>query len=100
MAWQVRGAAHRTKEAVMSTITAPRGLAGVVVTDTELGDVRGREGFYHYRQYSAVELAHLRTFEDVWYLMVHGELPDAGCPTPSTRCCPPSPGPGPDRSPD
>ena len=37
--------------------SAPRGLAGVVVTDTELGDVRGREGFYHYRQYSAVELA-------------------------------------------
>ncbi|MFJ3698301.1 citrate synthase [Streptomyces sp. NPDC090052] len=61
----------------MSTITAPRGLAGVVVTDTELGDVRGREGFYHYRQYSAVDLARLRTFEDVWYLMLHGELPDA-----------------------
>ncbi|MEU3502573.1 citrate synthase/methylcitrate synthase [Streptomyces hundungensis] len=63
------------------TITAPaavpRGLAGVVVTDTELGDVRGREGFYHYRQYSAVELAHSRTFEDVWHLMFHGELPDA-----------------------
>lgn len=61
----------------MSTITAPRGLAGVVVTETELGDVRGREGFYHYRQYSAVDLAQLRTFEDVWYLMVNGELPDA-----------------------
>ncbi|MFD7339525.1 citrate synthase/methylcitrate synthase [Streptomyces violascens] len=63
------------------TITAPaavpRGLAGVVVTDTELGDVRGREGFYHYRQYSAVELARSRTFEDVWHLMFHGELPDA-----------------------
>ncbi len=28
----------------------PRGLAGVVVTETELGDVRGLEGFYHYRQ--------------------------------------------------
>ncbi|KUJ68629.1 citrate (Si)-synthase [Streptomyces albus subsp. albus] len=55
----------------------PRGLAGVVVTETELGDVRGREGFYHYRQYSAVELAQNRTFEDVWYLMFHGELPDA-----------------------
>ncbi|WP_306318102.1 MULTISPECIES: citrate synthase/methylcitrate synthase [unclassified Streptomyces] len=55
----------------------PRGLAGVVVTDTELGDVRGREGFYHYRQYSAVELAGARGFEDVWHLMVHGELPDA-----------------------
>ncbi|MFG2718409.1 citrate synthase/methylcitrate synthase [Streptomyces sp. NPDC048416] len=58
-------------------VAVPRGLAGVVVTDTGLGDVRGREGFYHYRQYSAVELAQSRTFEDVWHLMFHGELPDA-----------------------
>ncbi|MGW1430123.1 citrate synthase/methylcitrate synthase [Streptomyces sp. NPDC002431] len=55
----------------------PRGLAGVVVTDTALGDVRGREGFYHYRQYSAIELARARSFEDVWYLMSEGALPDA-----------------------
>ncbi|MGP3923770.1 citrate synthase/methylcitrate synthase [Streptomyces sp. 8N616] len=54
----------------------PRGLTGVVVTDTALGDVRGSEGFYHYRQYSAVELAGTRTFEDVWHLMFHGALPD------------------------
>ncbi|MEU9331883.1 citrate synthase/methylcitrate synthase [Streptomyces sp. NPDC048290] len=54
----------------------PRGLAGVVVADTEVGDVRGREGFYHYRQYSAVDLARHRSFEDVWHLLVHGELPD------------------------
>lgn len=58
-------------------LDVPRGLAGVVVTDTALGDVRGREGFYHYRQYSAVELAQNRSFEDVWHLMFHGELPDA-----------------------
>ncbi|WP_030314119.1 citrate synthase/methylcitrate synthase [Streptomyces sp. NRRL B-3229] len=58
-------------------IDVPRGLAGVVVTDTEVGDVRGREGFYHYRQYSAVELAQTRSFEDVWHLLVRGELPDA-----------------------
>ncbi|QHC23860.1 citrate synthase/methylcitrate synthase [Streptomyces sp. GS7] len=58
-------------------IEAPRGLAGVVVTETQLGDVRGLEGFYHYRQYSAVELATSRGFEDVWYLMFHGALPDA-----------------------
>ncbi|MER6306152.1 citrate synthase/methylcitrate synthase [Streptomyces sp. NPDC001657] len=58
-------------------IEVPRGLAGVIVTETQLGDVRGREGFYHYRQYSAVELARTRTFEDVWYLMFHGALPDA-----------------------
>ncbi|MFJ7096267.1 citrate/2-methylcitrate synthase [Streptomyces mirabilis] len=30
-----------------------------------------------YRQYSAVELAQTRGFEDVWHLLVHGELPDA-----------------------
>ncbi|MFE3886016.1 citrate synthase/methylcitrate synthase [Streptomyces lydicus] len=58
-------------------IDAPRGLAGVIVTETRVGDVRGTESFYHYRQYSAVELAMARTFEDVWYLMFHGELPDA-----------------------
>jgi citrate synthase len=58
-------------------VDVPRGLAGVVVTDTALGDVRGREGFYHYRQYSAVELAEKRGFEDVWHLMFYGELPDA-----------------------
>ncbi|MFH8289849.1 citrate synthase/methylcitrate synthase [Streptomyces sp. NPDC018059] len=58
-------------------VEVPRGLAGVVVTETRLGDVRGYEGFYHYRQYSAVELAQSRSFEDVWHLMFHGELPDA-----------------------
>ncbi|MEV0114050.1 citrate synthase/methylcitrate synthase [Streptomyces sp. NPDC050844] len=58
-------------------VEVPRGLAGVVVTETRLGDVRGSEGFYHYRQYSAVELAQTRGFEDVWHLMFHGELPDA-----------------------
>ncbi|MET9255260.1 citrate synthase/methylcitrate synthase [Streptomyces sp. NPDC003717] len=61
----------------MSVTQVPRGLAGVVVADTEIGDVRGHEGFYHYRQYSAVDLAHHRRFEDVWHLLVDGELPDA-----------------------
>ncbi|MFF3465924.1 citrate synthase [Streptomyces sp. NPDC002619] len=64
--------------AAATLVDVPRGLAGVVVTDTEIGDVRGLEGFYHYRQYSAVELARTRGFEDVWHLLVHGELPDAG----------------------
>jgi citrate synthase len=65
-------------------VDVPRGLAGVVVTQTEIGDVRGVEGFYHYRQYSAVDLAQTRTFEDVWHLLVHGELPDAGRAAPFT----------------
>jgi citrate synthase len=54
----------------------PKGLEGVVVADTTIGDVRGLEGFYHYRQYSAVELAETRGFEDVWHLLFRGELPD------------------------
>ncbi|WP_341267705.1 MULTISPECIES: citrate/2-methylcitrate synthase [Gordonia] len=63
----------------MSTpITVPRGLKNVIVTDTEIGDVRGEEGFYHYRQFDATELARTCTFEDVWHLMVFGSLPDPG----------------------
>lgn len=61
----------------MSMLTVPEGLANVVVADTEIGDVRGGEGFYHYRQYSAVDLARQRSFEEVWHLFVHGALPDA-----------------------
>ncbi|MFF6988415.1 citrate synthase [Streptomyces sp. NPDC010273] len=66
-----------SNRAVATRIEVPRGLAGVVVTDTRIGDVRGIEGFYHYRQYSAVDLAQTRGFEDVWHLLAHGELPDA-----------------------
>lgn len=54
---------------------APPGLDGVVVTDTTVGDVRGDEGFYHYRQYDAVALAATRPLEDVWHLLFEGELP-------------------------
>ena len=55
----------------------PKGLEGVVVAETDIGDVRGLEGFYHYRQYNAVELAETRRLEDVWYLLFHGTLPSA-----------------------
>lgn len=58
-----------------ASIEVPRGLKDVVVTTTALGDVRGTEGFYHYRQYSAIELAQTRTFEDVWFLFAEGHLP-------------------------
>lgn len=58
-----------------TTINVPPGLRNVVVTETTLGDVRGDEGFYHYRQYSAIDLAESKTLEDVWYLMFEGELP-------------------------
>ena len=56
-------------------IVAPPGLKGVIVANTSVGDVRGVEGFYHYRQYSAVDLAEQRPLEDVWRLMIDGSLP-------------------------
>ena len=58
-----------------TTINVPPGLRNVVVTETTLGDVRGDEGFYHYREYSAIDLAKSKTLEDVWYLMFEGHLP-------------------------
>jgi citrate synthase len=56
-------------------IEVPKGLDRVIVADTEIGDVRGEEGFFHYRQYSAVDLAKACSFEQVWYLMTHAALP-------------------------
>ncbi|MGH9210944.1 MAG: citrate synthase [Acidimicrobiales bacterium] len=58
-------------------IEVPRGLKGVIAAETQVGDVRGQEGFYHYRQYSAVDLAEKRSFEDVWHLLFEGQLPSA-----------------------
>lgn len=58
------------------SILAPPGLDGVIVADTSVGDVRGAEGFYHYRQYDAVALADRCSLEDVWHLLFDGTLPD------------------------
>ena len=56
-----------------------------------IGDVRGLEGFYHYRQYNAVELAEKRSLEDVWYLLFEGDAADARASatrsTPRSRRC-------------
>lgn len=58
-----------------SVQVAPPGLKGLAISDTVLGAVRGTEGFYHYRQHDAAELAHSRTLEDVWTLQIDGALP-------------------------
>jgi len=63
----------------MSTdlIDVPRGLQGVVVAETVLGDVDGEGGRYFYRGRSAVDLARTASVEDVWHLLLVGDLPDA-----------------------
>ena len=59
-------------------LIAPPGLKGVVVADTEIGEVRGDEGFYHYREFNAIDLARSATLEQVWQLLIDGELAPAG----------------------
>ncbi|MHA7985107.1 citrate/2-methylcitrate synthase [Rathayibacter sp. CAU 1779] len=59
----------------------PRGLAGVVVAQTSVGDVLGTEGRYHYRGHDAIALADAGDFERAWQLLVLGTLPDADAAT-------------------
>ncbi|MFJ4164142.1 citrate synthase [Microbacterium sp. NPDC089698] len=58
-------------------IDVPRGLTNVVVAETAIGDVRGEEGFFHYRGVSGVELAAAARFEDAWSLVALGALPQS-----------------------
>ena len=57
-------------------IDVPAGLNGVVAADTAIGAVDGDRGFFHYGPYDATDLARARTFEDVWFLVRNGRLPD------------------------
>lgn len=59
---------------------APPGLKGLVVADTTVGSVRGEEGFYHYRQYDAADLARNRSLDDVLTLVIDGALPPEAAP--------------------
>lgn len=63
---------------LMEELIAPPGLKGLVVADTEIGAVRGEEGFFHYRNHNAVEIARHQTFEAAASLLIDGALPDRG----------------------
>jgi citrate synthase len=58
-------------------IDVPAGLNGVVAADTAIGAVDGDRGFFHYGPHDATVLARTRTFEEVWFLVRNGRLPDA-----------------------
>ncbi|MFN3257096.1 MAG: citrate/2-methylcitrate synthase [Ilumatobacter sp.] len=58
-------------------IEVPAGLNGVVAADTAIGAVDGDRGFFHYGAHDATELARRHSFEDVWFLVHNGRLPDA-----------------------
>jgi len=57
--------------------TYDRGLAGLVAGDTAIGEVDGAGGRLLYRGYPVEELVGRTTFEEVSYLVLFGEIPDA-----------------------
>jgi len=64
-----------------TTAPAPqihKGLAGVVVDTTRISKVNPETNSLLYRGYPVQELAARCSFEQVAYLLWHGELPDAG----------------------
>ncbi len=54
---------------------ASSGLDGVVVANTEMSEVDGQVGHLSVRGYDIEELAGKTTFEEVVYLLWHGDLP-------------------------
>jgi 2-methylcitrate synthase len=61
----------------MSDTEIHKGLAGVVVDTTAISKVNPETNSLLYRGYPVQELAEKCTFEEVAYLLWHGELPDA-----------------------
>jgi len=57
--------------------TYGRGLEGLVVGESAISSIDGQQGRLLYRGYDAEELARHATFEEVSYLVLHGELPGA-----------------------
>ncbi|WP_456845353.1 bifunctional 2-methylcitrate synthase/citrate synthase [Cellulomonas sp. P5_C6] len=60
-----------------SDVQIHKGLAGVVVDTTEISSVDAASNSLLYRGYPVQQLAAQRSFEEVAYLLWHGELPDA-----------------------
>ena len=52
-----------------------KGLEGIIANSTSLSDVLGAEGVLIYAGYNINELAGKATYEEVVYLLWHGELP-------------------------
>ena len=62
----------------LTTDEAPikaRGLEGVIALESELSSIDGDKGELVYRGYNIHDLAEHATFEEVVYLLRHGELP-------------------------
>ena len=57
--------------------TVGPGLEGAIACETEIGYVNGSKGWLLYRGYDIFDLCAHSTFEEVSYLLLHGQLPSA-----------------------
>lgn len=57
-------------------LKVPKGLEGVIFTETKISKIDGAKGILIYRGYDATELSAL-PFEKVAYLLLFGKLPDS-----------------------
>lgn len=53
-----------------------KGLEGVIAGETSISKVDGEAGQLYYRGYPIAELAKNKSYEEVVYLLINGELPD------------------------
>ena len=61
----------------MSTVAAPKGLEGIVATNSSICWIDGDTGVLSYRGIDIHELAQRSAFEETTYLLWFGRLPDA-----------------------
>ena len=61
----------------MTTETYSKGLAGVIADESAICLVDGAQGKLYYRGHSIEDLAEGKSFDEVSYLLLHGELPDS-----------------------
>ncbi|HMG01538.1 MAG TPA: citrate synthase [Edaphobacter sp.] len=61
----------------MSTVAAPKGLEGIVATNSSICWIDGDAGVLSYRGIDIHELAQRSTFEETTYLLWFGRLPNA-----------------------
>jgi citrate synthase len=66
---------EKGKEAAAASASAAAGLRGVVAATSSIGDVNGETGVLIYEGYDIHDLARSSTFEEVVYLLWHGQLP-------------------------
>ena len=64
-----------TENSVSNENEVKRGLEGVLAAETKIGYVNGIEGKLYYAGYEISTLAEQSNYEEVSYLLLHGELP-------------------------